>query len=201
LELAALRETKADTAASQRVLAARFETLAAEIEEGGKGAQAQQKFLGLNWGLGLGASYYFDDAIEDAAVVDGVVRVTKDRRAEPRVLLEFHRFFFTSDADGKEPGQNGKAIESGHGPFVAVAAKDNDVLAGVAAGWMFGWKDTQKSDDSNAFTVGLGVILDSDVTDLADGFKEGQPLPAGETSVRFEEKSRAAAVLIFTRTF
>lgn len=196
LNLAAVQAPSAEISIARKALATEFLATAARAEEEANEADAQADFLGLNLGIGLGASYYFDDAIEEAEVVDGIVRVTKDRRAEPRVLLEFHRFLFP-----RKPGEDNQAIRYGHGPFVAVAAKEDDVLGGVAAGWMFGWKDTSKPDDSNAFTVGLGIILDAGVRTLADGFKEGQPLPSGETQVRFEEESRAAAVLIFTRTF
>jgi hypothetical protein len=171
------------------------------IAETGEQANAQNEFLGLNWGVGIGASHLFDDAIDEAAVVNGVVRVTKEKRTEPRVLLEFHRFFFSKEAGGEKPGVNGNPIKTGHGPFVALAAKSDDVLAGVAAGWMWGWKDSRLPASDNAFTVGIGVILDSDVKDLADGFREGQPLPEGESDIRYEEKSRAGVVLLFTRTF
>ena len=197
----ALAATDPAKSVSAAVIAAKRLTLAETIADGGENAAAQNQFLGLNWGVGIGASQLFDDAIEEASVVDGVVRVTKESRTEPRVLLEFHRFFFTREAGSKLPGTNGKAIKSGHGPFVAVAAKANDVLAGIAAGWMWGWKDSRLPASDDAFTVGLGLILDSEIKDLADGFEEGEPLPDGETSIRFEEKSRAGVVLLFTRSF
>ena len=174
--------------------------LAEDIEAGAQEAEAQGQFLGLNWGIGLGASQLFDDAIEDAAVVDGVVRVTKESQLQARVVLEFHRFFFSQEG-GRNPGTNNQAIKTGHGPFVAVAATDDDALAGIAAGWMWGWKDSRLPATDDAFTVGIGLILDNDVKDLADGFAKDKPLPEGETDIRFEEKARAGVVLLFTRSF
>jgi hypothetical protein len=181
-------------------VAATRTALAEEIEAGAREAEAQGQFLGLNWGIGLGVSQLFDDAIEEAAVVDGVVRVTKESQLQPRVLLEFHRFFFSREG-GKDPGTNNQAIKTGHGPFVAVAATDDNVLAGIAAGWMWGWKDFRLPATDDAFTVGIGLILDDDIKDLADGFDEDKPLPEGETDIRFEEKARVGVVLLFTRSF
>ena len=99
------------------------------------------------------------------------------------------------------PGTNNQAIKTGHGPFVAVAATDDNVLAGIAAGWMWGWKDFRLPATDDAFTVGIGLILDDDIKDLADGFDEDKPLPEGETDIRFEEKARVGVVLLFTRSF
>ena len=49
--------------------------------------------------------------------------------------------------------------------------------------------------------MGIGAVLDADVTDLADGFVENQPPPGTETEVRFETESRWSAVIFVTRTF
>jgi hypothetical protein len=82
---------------------------------------------------------------------------------------------------------------------VAVAATEDEVLSGVGIGLMYGRKS--KAADTDGFSIGLGVILDGKVKDLADGFEENQPPPPGETQVRFEEKARWSALLFVTRTF
>ena len=123
--------------------------------------------------------------------MDGVVRVTSSKENQPRVFLESHKYFWCND--------NGKDGTRGCGPFVAVAAKDDDVLGGVAIGFMYGRKTEITS--SEGFSVGIGAVLDADVNDLASGFVANQPPPGGETEVRLESKSRWSAVLFVTRTF
>lgn len=153
-------------------------------------ASANQ-FMGLTWGLGFGYSFGEDEAIDDAVIVDGVVRVKSRKKDQPRAVLEFHRYFWCNNGR--------KQLDRGCGPFFAVAASQDDALAGVGVGWMYGRRSSPT--DSEGFSVGIGVILDADIKDLADGFKENQPPPGTETAVRFEEKSRWSALIMFTRTF
>lgn len=64
---------------------------------------------------------------------------------------------------------------------------------------MYGFK--AKPSDPDGFSIGIGAILDADVKDLADGFKENQPVPEGETIIRYKSESRWSALIFFTRTF
>lgn len=66
---------------------------------------------------------------------------------------------------------------------------------------MWGWKDGQLPAEANAFTLGVGVVFDLNVKTLGDGIHANQPLPEGETEVRFKEKSRPSLMLMFTRSF
>ena len=163
-----------------------------------KSLSGEREFIGLKWGVGIGYSHGFDDIVDEAEIVDGVVRVKKDLTDQPRVILEFHNYRWCH-----RNGRNSSAdnpIETGCGPFAAVATRDDKVVSGVAAGWMYGWK-TGTGDDAQGFSVALGVILDSSGKQLGAGFKDGQPPPDGATSVLLKEKSVASAVLFFTRTF
>ena len=155
-------------------------------------AQANVDYTSLTWGLGFGASQSFDDAIEKASIVNGIVRVEDDQTLRTRVLLEFHQYFWT--------GKTNKNLRWGTGPFLAIAAGTGDTVMGVGLGWMWGLKSADPQQ-SEGFSIGIGVLLDDDVKTLGAGFEENQPPPAGETAVRFEEKARPAAVLIVTRTF
>lgn len=183
------------TADSSFETRARFEAVSRpqleHAKEDEKKEAAENKFLNLNWGLGFGYSFAFDDAIDEATIVDGVVRVTSSKKEEPRVVLEFHRYFWCND--------RGRDGTKGCGPFIALAAKDNNVLGGVGLGFMYGRKAA--AGDSEGFSVGIGVILDRDVKDLGEGFEPNQPPPGSETAVRFESKSRWGALLFVTRTF
>ena len=154
-------------------------------------ADSEVDFLGLSWGLGFGFSFSSDDAIDDADIVDGVVRVKSNKKQQPRAILEFHKFLWCNEK---------MTIGTrGCGPFVAVAATQDDVLSGVGVGFMYGLK--AKPSDSDGFSIGIGAILDGDVKDLADGFKKNQAPPGGETSVRYETESRWSALVFVTRTF
>lgn len=146
--------------------------------------------MGLNFGIGLGFSIGDSDAVDDAEIVNGIVRVKSSNKEQPRVVFEFHKYMWCKDA---MPGKRGC------GPFVAIAATQDKVLSGVGMGVMYGWRES--TEDPEAFSVGAGIILDTKVTNLADGFAANQAPPAGETTVRFEEKSRWSFILFVTRTF
>lgn len=154
-------------------------------------AQSEVDFMGLSWGLGFGFSFGADDAVDGAVIVDGKVRVTSEKKQQPRALLEFHKFFWAND--------HGRSGSHGLGPFIAVAATQDKALSGVGMGLMYGVKP--KATESEGFSIGAGAILDGKVKDLADGFRRNEPPPPGETEVRFEEKARWAALLFVTRTF
>jgi hypothetical protein len=163
------------------------EKIKKEIE----GNTSETEFMGLNWGLGFGYSFSDDEAIDDAEIVDGVVRVKSNKKDQPRVVLEFHKYLWCNDQ-----AKNGTR---GCGPFVAVAATQDDILSGVGMGFMYGFK--AKPSDPEGFSIGIGAILDADIKDLADGFKENQPVPTGETAIRYKSESRWSALIFFTRTF
>jgi len=155
-------------------------------------SEAKESFLDLSWGLGFGFSFGLDDAIEDAELVDGVIRVTEDKTDQPRAVLEFHRYPLCNDGE-----KNGNR---GCGPFLAVAASPDKVLSGVAVGFMFGFR-SKKPEDKEGFSIGIGAILDADVKTLADGFEEDEPLPPGETEIRFEKSARWSGLFFVTRSF
>jgi hypothetical protein len=154
--------------------------------------QAGADYLDLSWGLGFGFSFGFDDAIEEAEVVDGLIRTTKDRTDQPRAVLEFHRFFWCNEKETRD--------DRGCGPFLAVAATQDKVLSGVGVGFMYG-RRAKNPESKEGFSVGIGAMLDGDVKSLATGFNADQPLPPGESTIRFEEKARWSALLFVTRNF
>ena len=155
----------------------------------------EKEFIGIKWGIGVGFSHGFDEIVEEASIVDGVVRVKKDLTDQPRVILEFHSYI---GCHGKR--KNDVAIDNGCGPFAAVTSRDDKVVSGVATGFMYGWK-TGTGADASGFSVGIGVILDSGGKELGSGFREGAPPPSGQTTVFLEEKSVLSGLLFFTRTF
>jgi hypothetical protein len=180
-----------ETNAQQQLLAREVtQQEVAAKEQAAKEVTSEQDFLGLNWGIGVGYSFASKERISSAEIVNGVVRATTSAKSEPRVFMEFHKYIW---CHAKDEGTRGC------GPFVAVAATSDKLLSGVAMGFMYGLK--AKKDDKDGFSVGAGVVLDAKVKDLASGFEKDQPPPAGETTVRIEEKNRWSGVLFVTRTF
>lgn len=193
----AARRAKAltgDSAAQGEMLflAPAEEKVRAGIDSARAEVRNQKDFLGFSWGLGFGFGWSDEDRIEQAQIVNGVVRATKDTSEQARVFFEYH--WFPESWGLKEDG----TFVRGHGPFIAVSSRDDKVLSGVGTGWMFGFRDKGKGE---GFGIALGAILDNDVTSLADGFEDGQPPPNGETAIRTESKSRVSYTVFFTRTF
>jgi hypothetical protein len=153
--------------------------------------QSEIDFMGISWGIGFGYSFSDDEAIDDAEIVDGIVRVKSNKKEQPRVLLEFHKYLWCN--------KGAKFGVRGCGPFVAVAATQDELLSGVGMGFMYGFK--ANPSDSEGFSIGIGAILDADVKDLADGFKENSAAPSGETAIRYKSESRWSALIFVTRTF
>jgi hypothetical protein len=156
-----------------------------------KNINSEVNFLGLNWGLGFGYTFSSDEAIDDAEIVDGIVKVKSNKKQQPRMILEFHRYLGCNN--GAKDGTQGC------GPFVAVAASNDKILQGVGMGFMYGFK--AKKSDPEGFSIGIGAMLDGNVKDLADGFKENQAVPDGATSIRYKTESRWSALIFAVRTF
>jgi len=178
----------ADARLRARELAQPLADEAAQIK---KQADSETKFMGLTWGLGFGFSFASGDGIDDAEIVNGIVRVKSQKKQQPRAVMEFHKYLWCNKGftDGTR----------GCGPFVAVAASQENVLSGVGFGFMYGFKSM--ATDSDGFSIGVGAILDGKVKGLAEGFRKNEAPPAGETIVRTEEKSRWSALVFATRTF
>lgn len=166
----------------------------AETAALGNDVKGQNDFLGLRLGVGVGISHSWDDVIPEAVLgPGGVVVATKDNTTLPRVILESHYYGWSR---GKTDGPRLRGI----GPYFGIVAKSEKLISAFSLGLMVGWKD-KTPGDPQGFSIGIGAVLDDDVKSLAKGFEEGKPLPAGETEIRFVEKSRWSGILFFTRTF
>jgi hypothetical protein len=179
--------------ATANLVAERYRAMELEVAPLVSAAKAESEFMGMTFGVGVGVSNSSKERVSAAEVAaDGTVRVTSSTKQEPRVILEAHYYGLCRT----ERCNDGKF---GIGPFFGLAATENKIDS-FALGLMFGWKDA-KLDANGGFSIGIGAVLDREVQQLAAGFEEGRPLPAGETAVKFETRSRWAPVLFFTRTF
>ncbi len=146
-----------------------------------------EEFLGFHLGVGVGFSADLGgrSRVDEAEIVNGVVRVKQKSMAIPRILLETH-YFITPDFNlfGLVP-----MGLWGVGPFIGIQASTEEIIDSFAGGLMVGLR---RADLSQSLNVGIGAILDRNAKTLGGGFRDGQPPPAGESTVRFRENSRWA---------
>jgi hypothetical protein len=76
----------------------------------------------------------------------------------------------------------------GIGPFVAIQSSKDSPIEAFGLGALVGLRPDAKS--STSLNLGIGALLDPKVRVLGDGIVEGQPLPDGETEVRFRTEGR-----------
>lgn len=158
---------------------------------------AANDLSGFKFGVALGVALDQgdEDPVEKAQVVNGIIRVDKDNETVARFMLETH-FFFKTDLKflGEVDEKNW-----GHGPFVAFQpGSNNSLIDSVGIGWMIGFK---RSDSSNSWNFGVGVIVDPDAQILGDGLKANQPLPEGETNIRYKTTDQWGALFLTSCTF
>ena len=170
-------------------------------------AEAQQAanrdFLGIRFGIafGMAATVWADDRVEEAEVVEGIVRVNKTTNHQARVLLETHYFWRWKDeevpieVDGER--QVIDVADIGIGPFAAIQSSGDEILEAIGMGVMVGFK----RDSRSSFNVGGGVLLDPAVKTLADGIRANEPLPPGESAVRFQEEPRWGLLVLASFSF
>ena len=150
------------------------------------------KFQSLNWGIGFGYSQAREKIIDEAIVVNGLIKSKVDRTDKVRLILESHIFLSCHNVNS--------VTKMGCGPFLAISSGDYKTLSGVGIGWMWGWKsmDPKRSD---SFAIGLGFMADETVKTLADGFEEGRALPSGETVIRYVKKSSCSSLIFVSHSF
>lgn len=183
--------------ADKQALATQVLTLVAPLEQATT-ADVEQKaaeanFMGMTFGVGIGFSSSKHERITSATVAaDNTVRVTGSEKQSPRVILEAHYYGVCKTEACNE-------ARYGIGPFFGLAAKE-DSIDSFALGVMFGRRSVD-SKPGEGFSLGIGAVLDREVPTLAPGFVEGQPVPAGETTVAIVKRSRWSPLLFFTKTF
>ncbi len=165
-----------------------------------------------NYGFGVAITYTLDlgshDRVKNAQIVNNVVRVTEDSNAIPRIMLETHYFF---KPNGRLFGvfdsvsnENDEKVW-GHGPFVGIQPGSQNVIEAVAIGWMIGFHRPAANGESllqsNSFNLGIGVVVDPKVQVLGDGITANQPLPSGETQVRFKDTAQYGLMIMSSFSF
>lgn len=87
----------------------------------------------------------------------------------------------------------------GFGPFIALQPGSDAIIDAVGAGLMVGFR--RAGDRNQSFNFGIGMLYDVDVRVLGPGITANQPLPPGETSVRYQQREQAALLLLSSFSF
>ena len=123
--------------------------------------------------------------------------MTEEHNDVPRIMLETHYFFLPNrlflGIDSVKPK------EWGVGPFVGIQNGSNEVIEAIGAGVMLGFRRSVTAKGS--FNIGVGGVVDPSVKVLGDGINKNQPLPAGETQIRYKETSQWGVLIITSYTF
>ena len=159
-----------------------------------------RSFAGLNLGVGLSATYDLgeNDRVSEAVVVGGLVRVTNQDNVRARIMLESH-YFFTPSGNFLGLENTPDSPKWGLGPFVAVQPGSNEIIEAIGAGIMLGFR--RNNDSSNSFNIGVGIAFDPNTRTLGAGIVDGQPLPSGETAVRYLEQEQLGLLILTSFSF
>ncbi len=204
---------------------AEVEKLKEEVRKQGEevkkiGERTTREFAGLHFGVGISfAQTLGRDRIKSASVVNNLVRVDSENNAIPRVMLESHHFFTPSPQTKDEKGSlvpNPSFTQFcflgiplfcmdtngwGAGPFVALQPGTDEIIQAIAAGVMWGFKYSKDEADNRSWNFGVGVSVEPSSKTLGDGINEGQPLPPGETQVRFKDRTLTGIVALLSFGF
>ena len=164
------------------------------LEKEREDRQNEREFAGISFGVGIGVTFTSErERIEEAVLVDNamedgpqVIRATKKRNTTARILLETHYFF--------SPWHK----NLGFGPFIAIQPGNEEIIEAAGAGVMMGLR---RDDRAQSFNMGVGVLVEPSVKTLGDGQTDGEPLPAGESEIRFQEKAIYSLVIIGSFAF
>jgi hypothetical protein len=160
--------------------------------------------------FGVGMSLTSDlggaSRVDEAAIINGIVRVEEDSDVRARFLFEWHVAMicehldwnvedvppYQSDLDPEDAGE--KSVRKQRPPcrpdrrssgfFVAVQPGE-DVIDAIGLGWMWRFPDKLQLLGNRTLNIGFGLMSDQNVKVLGDGFEENEPPPPGETEIRY----------------
>jgi hypothetical protein len=201
-EAARLRVEETERAAAEaraRLAATQQRTNGENCPQPGTAMTAEQReqdgqcrFGGIE--LGAGLSFTLDlgrnDRVARAEVVNGIVRVTDLDNGRARVLFEGH--YFLKPDHAFLGFSSVPAGDWGFGPFIAIQPGANDAIGAFGGGFMIGFR----TNETQSFNIGVGVIFDPDTQILGEGIVANEPLPAGETQIRYQETTQTGVMII-----
>lgn len=164
------------------------------------GTASAQTLDGFKFGVGIALTTDTgsEAVVRNADVFNGVVRVLDEDDQQVRVMFESH-FFLTPDMP--LPLAGNPADEWGFGPFIAFQAGEEQIISSIGLGVMLGFKRDKNTDAGDSFNIGLGIFVEPNSQILGDGIIANQPLPAGETEVRYKEEAQVSWGILTSFSF
>jgi len=154
-----------------------------------------------DFGVGLAVSTKLgkERSIEEAQLVNGIVRISSERQVVPRLMLEKHWYITQGwDTNSTTPGVPYKRRVR-HGIFVGASLLgEKKLMDSIATGYILGFRPEDNSSPTH--NLGIGISVEPYARVLGDGIERDKPLPTGETSIRYKEKNRTALILFYTYT-
>jgi hypothetical protein len=141
----------------------------------------REAILEKHFGAGIFANFDLGKSprIRSARVVNGVVRIEEDSRAQAGFFLEAHKFLFPPIDTRK----------FAHGPFAGAIVNSTNGFDALALGWMVGFYTRGGANNLDTLNLGIGLSVTPRAQVLGDGIKPNEPLPSGETEIRYKYKT------------
>ena len=147
------------------------------------------------------------DRIREAEVVDGRVVVTDVDNATVGPILEAHAFVFTLKKDWAIKNEKGDLVVTrvqpcagatefptvAMGPFTMLNFGEEQFVKSIGVGWMLGFRVKQTE---RVINLGVAYTIQQSVRALATGFKDGEPLPAGEEVIRYRSDDGTGLAIV-----
>jgi len=180
---------------------------------------AGQNFASARFGIGLSVTsdLHGDSRVDEAEVVNEIVRIKKDSDVRARVMFETHVFAkgfkylpVVEEEDTNEPristddtapNDAPKVPMMGLGPFIAVQPGSDEIIESVGVGIMMGWRRSQSLKNSSSLNIGIGYVVDPNTQVLGEGIEANKPLPDGETAVRFRRTNQGGILVLASFSF
>lgn len=144
----------------------------------------ENEIVNKYFGAGIMANVDFggkkSPRVKSARIIGGVVRVEEESKSQIGFMLEAHKF---TKATG------GKYVS---GPFVGLVMSSEGAIDTGVLGYMWGFRQSQTSQTMN---LGFGLSITPKAQVLGDGIIEGQPMPNGETEVRYKKTTKYGAAI------
>jgi hypothetical protein len=173
---------------------------------------------GLGWGIGVATNFDLGGSrVASAVPVNNIVRITdSSSNVGMGFVLEAHYFLRNFDYSGRGiyVAQCAKGdtfcMEVAHGPFVAIEVGGGSSATPTATstvtafvlGWMMGLRHPSLTTSPNSsWNLGVGLRVDPKAQVLGDGFVANQPLPAGETAIRYRTEPRVGFTVLSSFSF
>ncbi len=174
---------------------------------------------GLGWGIGIATDFDMTGRrVGTADIVNNIVRI-KDTSNNVGISFVLEAHYFLRDYSFGL-GRSGicdlrdvlNCTELGHGPFVAIEVGDgstatpaaNGPITAFAMGWMVGMRHPSNlvgGSQTASWNFGLGIRVTPKSQVLGDGIIANQPLPAGETIIRYKTEPRFGVTLLSSFSF